>query len=79
MRTVKRTIRSVVHSAAFALMVAAMAWGAPARAETVNVKYRGVVDLAPFACENITRSSFINRACYDSKNTYMLIERNRPI
>jgi hypothetical protein len=45
-----------------------------ARAESVDVKYRGPVDLEPFACESITQSSFIERVCYDNKNTYMLIE-----
>jgi hypothetical protein len=47
-----------------------------AQAESVNVKYRGLVDLAPFACETVTRSSFIDRVCYDPKNTYMLIDLN---
>jgi KTSC domain len=46
---------------------------ATARAETVDVKYRGPVDLAPFKCETITRSSFIRRVCYDEKNAYVLI------
>jgi hypothetical protein len=45
----------------------------PANAETVSVKYRGEVDLAPFACEATARSSFIERICYDAKNSYMLI------
>ena len=31
-----------------------------AHAETVNVKYRGPVDLAPFQCESVTRSSLVN-------------------
>ena len=33
------------------------------RAETVEVKYRGAVDLAPFKCTSIDRSSFIRRVC----------------
>ena len=45
-----------------------------AQAESVNVKYRGPVDLAPFDCEDVTRSSFIERVCYDARNAYMLIE-----
>lgn len=45
-------------------------------AETVDVKYRGSVSLAPFACEVITRSSFIEHLCYDAKNAYMLIDLN---
>lgn len=48
-----------------------------AAAETVNVKYRGLVDLTPFACETITRSSFINRVCYDASNQYMIIKLKR--
>jgi hypothetical protein len=47
---------------------------APAQAETVVVRYRGSVDLAPFECETITRSSFIERVCYDAGNAYMLID-----
>jgi hypothetical protein len=44
-----------------------------AHAETADVKYRGPVDLAPFACEAVTRSSFFERVCYDAMNSYMLI------
>jgi len=54
--------------------IAALVFCAGAQAETVNVKYRGPVDLAPFDCQTITRSSFIERICFDPKNTYMLIE-----
>jgi len=48
----------------------------PARAESVDVKYRGVVDLKPFACSDVTHSSFIKRVCYDRTNQYMLIKLN---
>lgn len=41
--------------------------------ETADVKYRGPVNLAPFKCDAITRSSFIQRVCYDASNSYMLI------
>ncbi len=44
-----------------------------ARAESVNVKYRGEVNLKSFDCTDITRSSFIRRVCYDEANEYMLI------
>jgi hypothetical protein len=47
-----------------------------ALAETVSVKYRGEIDLKPFVCTDITRSSFINRVCYDGANDYMLISLN---
>jgi hypothetical protein len=46
---------------------------ASASAETVNVKYRGIVDLEPFACTDTPRSSFIQRVCYDKAQSYMLI------
>jgi hypothetical protein len=45
----------------------------PASSETVDVKYRGVVDLKPFACTDTPRSSFIQRVCYDTAQSYMLI------
>ena len=45
----------------------------PARSETVDVKYRGVVDLKPFACTDTPRSSFIQRVCYDKAESYMLV------
>jgi len=48
-----------------------------ATAEMVNVKYRGSVDLTPFGCETITRSSFIKRVCYDATNQYMIIKLKR--
>ena len=46
------------------------------RAETVDVKYRGQLDLKPFACTTIERSSFIRRVCYDTANAYMLVSLN---
>lgn len=46
-----------------------------AGAEAVNVKYRGPVGLKPFTCRD-TKSSFVNRVCYDAKNQYMLILLN---
>ena len=44
-----------------------------ANAETVNVKYRGPVDLKPFACETVSRSSLVKRVCYDQRERYMII------
>lgn len=44
-----------------------------ASAETIDVKYYGKLDLAPLACTDITRSSFVNRTCYmvvQLKSTY---------
>lgn len=45
-------------------------------ADTVTVKYRGPVDLTPFDCESISRSSFINRLCYDPKEKYVIVNLN---
>ena len=49
---------------------------AACRSETVDVKYRGPVDLAPFACSSIERSSFVRRVCYDHANAYMIVSLN---
>jgi len=45
-----------------------------ADAETIDVKYYGKLAVAPFACADITRSSFINRACYDQTNQFMVVQ-----
>jgi KTSC domain len=45
-----------------------------ADAETIDVKYYGKLDLAPFACTDVTRSSLINRACYDKSNQFMVVQ-----
>jgi hypothetical protein len=55
-------------------MAGATAYGV--RSEVVEVKYRGEVDLKPFTCTDIERSSFIRRVCYDDANQYMLISLN---
>ncbi|HEY8358790.1 MAG TPA: KTSC domain-containing protein [Ramlibacter sp.] len=39
---------------------------APARAETVEVKYVGSTNLDNYECEVVTRSSLINRLCYNA-------------
>lgn len=44
-----------------------------AAAETVVVKYRGPVDLAPFNCEWVTRSSLVKRLCYDAHEEYVIV------
>jgi KTSC domain len=45
----------------------------PLSAETVDVRYRGPIDLKPFACTDTPRSSFVQRVCYDKAQSYMLI------
>ena len=62
-------------SALLAMMWLALS-GFGARAESVYVKYRGDVDLKHFDCTDITRSSFIRRVCYDSRQEYMLVSLN---
>jgi hypothetical protein len=47
-----------------------------ADAETVSVEHRGAVDLTPFVCQDITRSSLINRVCYDAANRTMIVQLN---
>ena len=46
------------------------------KAEIVEVKDRGAVDLAPFNCQDVTRSSVISRVCYDSESRRMLVQRH---
>jgi hypothetical protein len=48
-------------------------FAAEVRSETVDVKYRGTVDLKTFECRDINRSSFIQRVCYDKAESYMII------
>ena len=45
-------------------------------AEIVDVRDRGAVDLKPFDCQDITRSSVISRVCYDSESRRMLVQRH---
>ena len=46
---------------------------AVASAEIVIVKYRGPIDLKPLTCQSVTRSSFVQRVCYDTREQYMII------
>lgn len=55
------------------LLVGLALLAAVARAETVFVKYGGMVDLAPFTCEWTPRSSFINRVCHDPRRNYVVV------
>jgi hypothetical protein len=47
--------------------------GVEVHSETVDVKYRGPVDLKTFECRDTNRSSFIQRVCYDKAQSYMVI------
>ena len=44
-----------------------------AAAETVQVKYHGLVSLDDFACEDVKESSDVSRFCYDRAERYMVI------
>ena len=57
----------------FAAALILLLFNAEARSETVDVKYRGLVDLKTFECRDINRSSFIQRVCYDKPQSYMVI------
>lgn len=55
-------------------LILTLAAVASAAAETIDVKYYGKLDLAPFACSDITRSSFVNRTCYDKSKRFMVVQ-----
>lgn len=60
-------------TAPLCIAVLIFAFLGPVSAESVFVKYRGNVDLAPFKCVDTDRSGFIRRVCYDAAEQYMVI------
>jgi hypothetical protein len=58
------------------LLLVSLAGASWADTETINVERRGAVDLKPFACQDVTRSSLINRVCYDAANQTMIVQLN---
>ena len=56
------------------LLLAGLAGASWADAETVHVEHRGAVDLKPFACQDVTRSSLVNRVCYDAPSQTMIVQ-----
>jgi hypothetical protein len=56
------------------LLLVGLAGASWADAETINVEQRGAVDLKPFACQDITRSSLVSRVCYDAANRVMIVQ-----
>ena len=57
--------------------IIALIFAAPwEEAESIDVRYRGPVNLKSFDCQDITRSSLIERVCYDEANRYMVVRRN---
>jgi hypothetical protein len=64
----------MIPGKAIVLLVAAFANATWTDADTVDVINRGQVDLSPFACTDVTRSSLINRVCYDEANRVAVVE-----
>ena len=58
------------------IVLAGLAGATWVDAETVNVERVGAVNLAPFACQDITRSSIVNRVCYDPASRQMIVQAN---
>jgi hypothetical protein len=58
------------------ILLVRLAGASWADAETVDVDRRGAVDLAPFACQDVTRSSLVSRVCYDAANRVMIVQAN---
>jgi hypothetical protein len=57
-----------------AILLARLAGAGWADAEIVDVEGRGAVDLTPFVCQDITRSSLVNRVCYDAADRTMIVQ-----
>jgi hypothetical protein len=66
----------VLISRSLAILLVGLAGASRTDAETVEVTDRGAVDLTPFACHDITRSSLVNRVCYQAANRSMIVEVN---
>jgi len=45
----------------------------PVVSETIDVAGRSTVDLAPFECRDITRSSILQRVCYDRSQRRLIV------
>ena len=45
----------------------------PPTKETVEVRGRGEIDLAPFMCTDTPRSTVVQRVCYDGARRHLLV------
>jgi hypothetical protein len=63
-----------VRTAKVSFIIAMLVGTTSVAAETIDVKYYGRLDLAPFVCTDVSRSSFINRACYDKAQQFMVVQ-----
>lgn len=64
----------MIPGGTIAVLLAALAHLPWADADTVNVQNRGDVDLAPYTCTDITRSSVIDRVCYDAPKQQAILQ-----
>jgi len=46
---------------------------APVTSETVDVRGRGVVNLRTFECRDITRSTILQRVCYEPAQNHLIV------
>jgi hypothetical protein len=51
----------------------ALLCASPVTTETVEVRGRGEIDLAPFACTDTPRSTVVQRICYDKARRHLLV------
>jgi hypothetical protein len=59
--------------------IIALLFAAPwEEAESVEVRNLGPMNLRPLICQDITRSSLIERVCYDEANRHMVV-RHRAV
>lgn len=54
-----------------------MLLASPARAETIDAKYVGAIDLASYECTE-TSSSFVHRICYDADESHVVVLLQEP-
>jgi hypothetical protein len=60
------------RTAKLCFIIAALFDATSVAGETIDVKYYGRLDLAPFVCAEVTRSNFVNRVCYDQAQQFMV-------
>ena len=54
-------------------MILTLLFSTTVSSETVNVKFRGEVDLEPFECEWVAQSPVVRRLCYDPVENYVIV------
>ena len=69
----KANICELSHIVATCALILALS-GISANAETVNVKYRGPVNIDAFDCPALKPSSVVNRICYHEPTRYLIVQ-----